>query len=111
LITKKVTIGLVVIAMLLSSALNIWIIPSVETIILGDGCIEGKFTGELMVILICLGMIIAGSARLWQMRSRSVVLNKRWILSFLISVTVMTSGGIWLFETLMNLYLCLTFLG
>lgn len=110
-IKKSVILGLVAAAAAFAAALNIWIIPHIETIILGNRCVEGNLFNELIVLPICLGIIVVGGIGAWRMRTWPVVLNKRWILLFLANATLMSSGMIWLFETLADLYLCLTFLG
>ena len=99
------------IAALLSGMLNIWVVSPLEAMVQGDSCMEGKFVGEFVVLIICLGLIVAGSVGLWQMREWSMVPTKRQALLFLICTTTMTSGGMWLFETVTDIILCLTFTG
>jgi hypothetical protein len=109
--TKIAVLGLTLLAVFSSSVLNIWIIPSIEAVILGNGCREGQVLGELLILLIPLGLIIGGGNYLWQMRKRSMTLERVNILPFLGASTFTTTGIIWFFNKLMDLWLCLTISG
>lgn len=109
--TKIAILGLTLLAVFFSSALNIWVIPSIEVAILGNSCREGHVLGEMLILLAPLGLIIGGANYLWQMRKRSVTLERAYILPFLAASTFTTTGIIWFFNKLMDLRLCLSISG
>lgn len=109
--TKIAVLGLTLLAVFLSSVLNIWIIPLIESAILGNGCREGQVLGEVLIIIVPFGLIISGGYYLWQMRKRSMILERENIWSFLGASTFTTTGIIWFFNKLMDLWLCISISG
>lgn len=104
-------LGLEVMAAILASVFNIWIWPPIQSVVFGNSCTQGKITGEMIVLLVSLGLLLGGLGVSWTMRTWPLTLTRKLVFTFLVGAIAINTGGLWFFLVLIDLMACLRGVG